>query len=370
MLSSNPVESTDNFSEDSWVTLLPSKTSINNLVGDIIGASAINDKIYLIATQVCGVYDFNKNSWEPISSPEQYPSGVVVACQNKIYVIGKPTQVYDPLTDNWKIIAEIPQVLNGQKAVTVENKIYVIGGKNPSPISIVYPSDQIFVYDITTDFWSNMEHVPLPVAGSVCVVSDAKIFVIGGGVGTSVPENATNVVQVFDTKTNNWSNAEALPTGVIYSKGFSTDGTFAPEQIYVIGGSLRYDGGGLMSGSSSERSKVNLNQVYDVKTVKWSLASPLPEINSSYVSANSNDLLYLVTSNLEVLMYIPKGYQTNALNNFLVNEKPNELPFWSKQEGQIIITFIMLLIATIIVALTIYSIKRRKYSIANQRILD
>ncbi len=305
---SNSCVYADSITQDSWITLSPSTDKIVSAVGNIIGAAALDDKIFLIGTKSCAVYTLSINSWAPIASPSTYTYGPVVACQNKIYLICNSTQVYNPATDTWETKTAIPQALNGQKACVVDDKIYVMSGKNPAPIGIVNPSDANYVYDPATDLWSSREPVPVPVAGPSVVAFNNKVYLVGGGVGTSLVENATNLVQIFTPQTNTWITGEQMPTGVIYSAAFSTL-QFAPERIYVVGGSLMYDGGGLMGGDRSESTATNLTQKYDFMTGQWSFSKTAP-LNTLYsASATVNEVLYLVQNDLKIVLYVPEGYQ-------------------------------------------------------------
>jgi hypothetical protein len=154
--------------EDSWTTVAPLPVSYSGF----IGAAAVDGEIYFIGYDLCERYDPGTNTWASIAPLPIYTGSAVVVCQNKIYVIGgDPTQVYDPATDTWENRTSIPRTIYRQQANVVDDKIYVIFGQQPSPLSIINPSDVNYVYDSATDSWSTMASIPTPVEGYASIPS-------------------------------------------------------------------------------------------------------------------------------------------------------------------------------------------------------
>ena len=311
----------DGLVDDSWVTVAPFRVT-PKLYSPALGAVTVNGKIYFIGDGINERYDPDANAWTAVTPPPVYHMwSDVVACQNKIYIIGgspeNPTQVYDPLTDTWENKSSIPVTLWEYRATAVDDKIYLIAGLKLAALGIFATSAATYVYDTATDTCSEMAAIPTPVGCYASAVLDGKIYIIGGGTATTTPNNATDLVQIFDPKTNQWTNGKPLPTGVYKAAACSTSGLIAPKRIYVFGGSLRYDGGGL-SVSSSAKTITNLTQVYDLETGSWSLAAPLPEFRLSFWLVNVNDALYAIggeeSGSFEVTeRYIPLGYDESLL---------------------------------------------------------
>lgn len=305
--------------EDSWTTMAPLPTPYSTS----LGAVAVNGQIYFFAGDVCERYDSGTNTWTTVTPPPRHNSwAAVVACQNKIYIIGGdgavPTQVYDPSINTWTNRTSMPKSIYSHEAAVVGNKIYVISGGIPSPIGVVNPSETTYVYDPATDSWSTMASIPTPVLGYASAVVDDKIYIIGGGTRTVFVENATGLVQIFDPKMNQWTLGKTLPAGVFGAGACSTSGLFAPERIYVIGGSFHYSGGGTSADLNPKRS--TLNQVYDLETGKWSLASSIPQNGSGLSVVNVNDVLYAVGHSTE--QYIPIGYKKTSLPTASISASP------------------------------------------------
>ena len=290
-----------NAAEDSWTTLEPSPT------GFYIDAAAVDGKIYYIGSQINVQYDPETNTWTQLAPPP-IPNywGTVVACQNKIYVIGgeasKPTQVYDPVTDTWENRTSIPTTRSGLQANVVDGKIYVIGGQIPSALGVINPSSANDVYDPATDSWSKMVSIPTPVMGYASAVLDNKIYIIGGG-NTGGPDySPINQVQIFDPKTNQWTNGTPIPTGIVSARACATTGLSAPKRIYVIGGALTYSFRYAATG-------IDLNQVYDPETDTWTTSTPMPTPRWALGVAVVNDELYAIGGkNGDNYLYVNEKY--------------------------------------------------------------
>lgn len=359
--------------EDSWITVAP----LPGAYYGILGAVALDEKIYFFGEGICERYDPETDTWLAIKPPPIYNAwATVVTCQNKIYIIGGisdlPTQVYDPLTDSWENRTSIPTTLLGHKANVVNDKIYVISGGIPSYISIVKPSDATYVYDPTTDSWSTMASIPTPVQGYASTVLNDKIYIIGGGPATVTVENATCITQIFDPETNQWTTGKPLLTGVYGASACSTSGLLAPKRIYVVGGNLYYSGGGTSADLRLKGS--NLNQVYDPETETWFSAASLPDNRWFLSLVNVNDTIYaigglnasylLVSVNIQATeKYFPTGYIETGLPSSSPSQ-PTSSTFidWITNfsiEATIAVVFIAAIITFFV--LTTYYMKKKKF---------
>lgn len=170
-----------------------------------------------------------------------------------------------------------------------------------------------YVYDPSTDSWSTMASIPVPVEFYASAVIDIKIYIIGGGTTISGDGNALNLVQIFDPSKNQWTYGTPIPTGVFAPGSCATTGLSAPERIYVVGGSLAYSAPIYFDASAA--TETNLTQVYDPATGIWSYATPLPFNNSYLLLENVGDNLYELggtpgqnIGRVTVEKYIPSGY--------------------------------------------------------------
>jgi len=289
--------------QDSWETLAPSPTT-----GYYMDAAVVNGKIYYIGSKTNVKYDPETNTWTPLTPPPISNSwGDVVACQNKIYLIGgnasKPTQVYVPTTDTWENRTSIPTTRSALEANVVDNKIYVIGGQMLAGLYIISPSSANDVYDPATDSWSKMGPIPTPVMGYASTVLDNKIYIISGG-NTGGPDyEPITQVQIFDPKTNQWTNGTTIPTGVVSAKACSTTGLFAQKRIYVLGGTIT------SYARWASYNVINLTQIYDPETDSWTNGTPMPSSRSSMGLAVVDDEIYAIGGiNGEIYLDVNEKY--------------------------------------------------------------
>jgi N-acetylneuraminic acid mutarotase len=288
----------------SWTTLAP-------LPESSFGAAVVDGKIYVIGWSTCEKYDPETNNWTTIASVPVYSGGgsSVVAFENRIYIIGgNPTQVYDPVTDSWENRTGIPWRRSSMQANVVDGKIYVIGGRMTAGLYIVNTSSRNDVYDPETDTWSQMAPIPLSVMGYASAVFDDKIYIISGGNESGPDYLPTNLVQIFDPATNQWTNGSQIPTSVCYARACVTTGLSAPERIYVIGGTtVYYD-------RWATYNVINLTQIYDPETDTWTTGAPMPTSRCSVKLAVVNDEIYAIggVKDEEHLIvnekYTPSGY--------------------------------------------------------------
>jgi len=101
--------------------------------------------------------------------------------------------------------------------------IYAIGG------GFNHPADStVYAYDPKTDTWTQMDDMPTPRAGlSTCVV-DGTIYAIGGRI---IVWGFLSAVEAYDPVTNTWMTKTDMPTGRSWVSSSTVDG-----KIYAIGG--------------------------------------------------------------------------------------------------------------------------------------
>jgi N-acetylneuraminic acid mutarotase len=238
------------------------------------GVAVVDGKIYAIGGHPFGGVTTDANEeYDPATdtwvSRKKMPGirawfGTAVY-DNEIYVIGgawflsgselNEIMVYAPATDTWNTNkTAMPTARSGIEANIVDDKIFVIGGRNSNEIFDVNE-----VYDPTIDVWETKTPIPTPVYNYASAVVDKKIYIIGGftldinGIPYRVDFN-----QIYDVETDSWSLGNPVPVSN-GANAVATSGLLAPKRIYVIGGGL--------------------NQVYDPATDSWMNATPMPSAN-------------------------------------------------------------------------------------------
>ena len=183
--------------------------------------------------------------------------------------------------DSWTTLTPMPTARSGLGVAVVEGKIYAIGGKNGSYLSVNE------MYDPGTDTWTAKQ--PMPTARSffgIAVVQN-KIYVIGGIIGPNGPSSNgfTGVNEVYDPSNDTWETLEPMPTPRAFLPA-----NVVEDKIYLIGGS-KY----LYYSPAFYQSSL-VNEVYDPETDTWETKAPLLSANSHRPSAVVDNKIYLFIS--------------------------------------------------------------------------
>src|SRR5215470_17697610 len=235
---------------------------------ELLGASA-GGKMYVFCGLAPGwvpkglVYEYDPASdkWTK-KKPMELPSHHVAFAElkGKIYVFGgfvlppkgQPAAwvpidnawEYDPAADSWKALAPMPTKRGSPVAVTVGDKILVIGGATTPPnqpdVTAVHPARPHVVlgtveeYDPATNTWRARTSMPTPRNHAVGASVNGKVYVIGGRVGAAFIGVAANVdtVEEYEPAADKWSAIRArMPTPRSALAGGVLNG-----RIYVTGG--------------------------------------------------------------------------------------------------------------------------------------
>lgn len=317
MTVANPALSTE-VHENSWAT----KTSMP-ATAVFPGAAVLNGKIYVVVSysqenKNNSLYEYNPtiDVWTiKKSMPSSSVHFAIASCNNRIFIMGgldprdnsgeshpfSTNEAYNPVTDSWETRASMPTARSSMVAETVNDKVYVIGGRTAGAHSTVTLTE---VYDSSTDSWTQASPIPTPVAAPTSAVVDNRIYVIGGQAEFNTPMNP-GLNQIYDPQTDIWIQGakEPNPAWVDEVAG-ATTGQKAPKMIYVMGGRPGF------------APPLDQNYAYNPKEDKWIVAASLPAASSGFAVAVVNDLLYVMggtTVNLSeitasVKQYTPFGY--------------------------------------------------------------
>jgi N-acetylneuraminic acid mutarotase len=159
-----------------------------------------------------------------------------------------------------------------QAALGTDNMLYVAGGQTAETVPTLY--DQVSRYNYTTNTWSNVAPLPVPLGQGSIGAWNGKIYVAGGFIGGT---NVTNALRIYDIATNTWTSGANMPTnpGVEAAAGAVVNGKF-----YVMGGDDFTNG-------------LNTNFIYDIATNTWSTGAPLPDSRTNTSGTAYGGLIYV-----------------------------------------------------------------------------
>jgi N-acetylneuraminic acid mutarotase len=115
--------------------------------------------------------------------------------------------VYDPATDSWTILADLPAPLDHLAAAAVGGIFYVLGGRANGVLS-----PAVRAFDPATNTWSRKADMPTARGGVAGAALGGKIYVIGG---EGNPESGSNGVfddnEAYDPATDTWQVLAPIP---------------------------------------------------------------------------------------------------------------------------------------------------------------
>ena len=176
---------------------------------------------------------------------------------------------YDPGADSWKALAPLPTKRGSPNAVVHNGKIYVIGGAGLNPGSketVVHPArphralGTNEVYDVAANTWETRQPMPTARNHAAAGTVNNKIYVIGGRIGNAFITKAANIgiVEEYDPATDQWGVLKApMPN----PRSAAAWGTYTGK-IYVAGGEER-------SGGPWQRT-FRAVEAYDPRSNTWS----------------------------------------------------------------------------------------------------
>jgi N-acetylneuraminic acid mutarotase len=363
-----------NGSGDEWAEKASMPTGRYNF-----GAAVINGTIYAIGgitniperksghitttINVNEAYDPVCDVWvekAPMPAPHWLDSYGIAVWQNRIYCIGGPANnVYDPATDTWEAKTPMPTSRQFLTANIVDDKIYLIGGlalgpppawqdkltNDPRSKLITYSESSLTeMYDPITDSWTEKESIPTAVDSYASVVIDKRIYVISGRSGG----NVLGLVQVYDTQVDEWCLAAPIPTPV-EGAAVCVMTTGNTEAVYVVGGSIRSDGG----------NATNLNQIYFPENNSWTTGKPMLDNMSGLSVVVVNDRLFAM-GGISNYGYVATTYQytpANLTETDSTTSSPEPSPSNETQNNPTFTSelsiFLILLTTTVISVITI-----------------
>ncbi|VBB77182.1 Putative protein of unknown function [Podospora comata] len=152
-------------------------------------------------------------------------------------------QIYSIPNKTWTLAAPAPLALNHPNAAVVDGKIYLLGGLTEVDNWAWRPSALSFVYDPKTNQWADLPPLPdshTPRGSAAMGVHNGVVYLAGGLTILPLipelgPQQTTDVVSAFDTKTNTWvtlpPKARRLPEGRDHAGA-----AVYKDKFYVLGG--------------------------------------------------------------------------------------------------------------------------------------
>jgi N-acetylneuraminic acid mutarotase len=244
----------------------------------------------------------------------------------------KRSDYYDPATNTWTRIADLPQLLTHVGAAQDGQNAYFVGGYvgTGNGYGQIYGSKKVWAYHFASNSYRALPDLPNYYAGGGAallgrnlhyfagqnsgrgdikvhlvlnldnpsagwqsrasiphgrshmgsVAFDGKIYTVGGQIGNDGGLTTQRWVDIYDPDTNSWSPGALLPAGVshIASATFVSDG-----RILVMGGEVAHG------------AQVRSVYAYTPATNSWTTLTSLPAAKFSGVAGEINGKLIFTT---------------------------------------------------------------------------
>ncbi|QOV89969.1 Kelch repeat-containing protein [Humisphaera borealis] len=186
------------------------------------------------------------------------------------FVAMKRADVFNPATNTWTRIADVPEALTHTSSVVVGDAIWFVGGYTGNqPVGGGH--NRVNIYNTTTNAWSRGPNLPVAQgAGGATVIGNTIYFVAG--------TNAARTASVGDTyklnlsqQSQGWKKVASLPTPRNHLA------------VYAIGGKLYAIGG--QTGQQSTNAPLSLVHQYDPLTNVWKQVASLPSARTHTTNA-------------------------------------------------------------------------------------
>lgn len=248
-----------------WKTLAPVPAATEGMQVAVVGDQIIAAYGYSFGdTRLTRIYDIDANSWSAgaLAPGPVRSEGAAVDHGGFFYAVGGRPVIadldrYDPATDTWVSLANMPAGRAGLGAAVVGNAIYAIGGRTGASPCSGGELAGVDRYDIDTNTWSAVSPLPSARSDLAAVAHGGKIYVFGGCAAGAFKSD----VDVYDPVTDSWSTAPSdMPTPRASMYGAAAKG----DTIYVVGGWNAASG------------QLATNEAYDVPADAWSTELPMP----------------------------------------------------------------------------------------------
>lgn len=176
----------------------------------------------------------------PMPASRQRGAGGVAVHDGKIYYAGglhnglavNWFDVYDPATDTWSQLPNMPTARDHFQAALFDGKFWAIGGRDVQPNATTAVNE---AFDFATGQWTTgYEPLPTPRGGFAASVVDGEIVIIGGeGYGQAWP-----TVDAYDPATDTWRSLAPMP-----NPRHGIQGAVCNGGIYIAGGADDQGGG-------------------------------------------------------------------------------------------------------------------------------
>jgi N-acetylneuraminic acid mutarotase/fibronectin type 3 domain-containing protein len=217
---------------------------------------------------------FTTISWATVApSPVTRSEAMGQSVNGKLYVFGgfggsplgpiRRSDAYDPVTNSWTRIADLPKPFTHAGCVTDGRYIYLAGGyvgTDGGGFNQVWATTDVWKYDTVTDAYTAMPPLPQPRGAGGLVLYNGNLHFFGGADLNRVDRGDHWVLSLSGGTT--WNPAAPLGNPRNHLGGAALGGL-----VYAVGGNHGYDAG------ATQESTL---EAWNPSTDTWSFRASLP----------------------------------------------------------------------------------------------
>lgn len=259
------------------------------------GSTVVDNKLYAVAGKTNSgaqrtLYAFSAEDqlWTTLAElPAAYPgveNPAVAGLNGKLYVFGGATAafsgavnkaaVYDPATNSWTMLPDMPTARGGATAQAIGNLLYIAGGMDNDGNSVA----TLEIFNPATNSWSSGPDLVNARDNPGSAVFNGQMYVFGGRLrsGGTEQNGTLKSVEIYDPGTG-WSAGAPMPTGR-RTMNVVTYG----DEILVMGGERTPEGDTFIA-----------NEAYNPATDSWRLLTNMPVGRHGAVAGLLDNVLYV-----------------------------------------------------------------------------
>jgi N-acetylneuraminic acid mutarotase len=285
--------------------------------------------------------------WSTVAaSPVPRAEGQAGVVGGKLYVLGgvdnvgpyARSDVYDPATNKWTRLRDLPKKLTHAGTAVEGRNIYLAGGyigTASTGWAQTFATREVWRYNVDTNAYTAMPQLPAARGGGALVALGRKLhFVAGADINRA--DRGEHWVLNLDNTAAGWTSAATLPNGRSHLAAVVLNG-----KIYVVGGQRGYDGAAVgqtdvhvwdpanpgvwtkvasllrrlshhnsstvvrngrilvLGGATSPTTPTSAVSSYDPVANKWTDLAPLPSARTSGVADVINGVVYYATGSVQ-----------------------------------------------------------------------
>lgn len=227
------------------------------------GAATLGEHIYVYSGHTGKTHSYSKNhmlmgflraslhgdgKWESLALPTPAQGVALVASKNRIYRIGgmqarnepgeshdlyslKEVAAYDPASNQWESLPDLPEPRSSHRAAIVDSKLYVFGGWSIEGGEDGDWLESGCVLDLNAEDkgWEKVDQ-PRSLRALEVIGFKGQIVLIGG---LTPEDDISDKVYFFDPRTAKWSDGPAIPGMPANGNGIAA--CVVDDHLYIAG---------------------------------------------------------------------------------------------------------------------------------------